>query len=84
VLINLILLRVASTMSTNHVDVNIIPEFPIEKTVFPGNRSFGGVVDFLLMQLPDKYTGRHRNCGLERARLTSLLQNFYLPIQLGC
>jgi len=56
VLINLILLRVASTMSTNHMDVNIIPEFPIAKTVFPGNRSFGGVVDFLLTKLPEKYT----------------------------
>lgn len=57
VLINLILLRVASSMSTNHMDVNIIPEFPIAKTIFPGNRSFGGVVDFLLTKLPEKYTG---------------------------
>ncbi|KAF8802824.1 hypothetical protein BYT27DRAFT_7260756 [Phlegmacium glaucopus] len=56
VLISLILLRVASTMSTNHMDVNIIPEFPIAKTVFPGNRSFDGVVDFLLTELPQKYT----------------------------
>jgi hypothetical protein len=64
VLINLILLRVASTMSTNHMDVNIIPEFPITKTVFPGNRSFGGVVDFLLTKLPEKYTGADWNCRL--------------------
>lgn len=56
VLINLILLRVASTMSTNHTDVNIIPEFPITKTIFPGNHSFSGVVDFLLAKLPEKYT----------------------------
>jgi hypothetical protein len=70
-------------MSTNHMDVNIIPEFPVEKTVFPGNRSFGGVVDFLLTKLPDKYTGRHQNYGLDRVLLTSLLQNFYLPILLG-
>ena len=62
VLINLMLLRVASTMSTNHMDVNIIPEFPIAKTVFPGNRSFGGVVDFLLTKLPEKYTGERQNC----------------------
>jgi hypothetical protein len=61
VLINLILLRVASTMSTNHMDVNIIPEFPIAETVFPGNRSFGGVVDFLLTKLPEKYTGERQN-----------------------
>ena len=64
VLINLILLRVASTMSTNHMDVNIIPEFPIMKTVFPGNRSFDGVVDFLLTKLPEKYTGANWNCRL--------------------
>ena len=50
-------------MSTNHMDVNIIPEFPIAKTVFPGNRSFGGVVDFLLTKLPEKYTGERQNCS---------------------
>ncbi|KAF8625759.1 hypothetical protein AX15_005212 [Amanita polypyramis BW_CC] len=56
VLINLILLRVASIMSIDHMDINIIPEFPIAKTVFPGNRSFRGVVDFLLTKLPEKYS----------------------------
>jgi len=56
VLINLILLRVASAMSTDQMDVNIIPEYPIAKTLFPGNRSFGGVVDFLLTKLPGRYT----------------------------
>jgi len=38
------------------MDVNIIPEFPIVKTSFPGNRTFGGVVDFLLTKLPGRYT----------------------------
>ncbi|KAF8316009.1 uncharacterized protein EI90DRAFT_3087136, partial [Cantharellus anzutake] len=56
VLINLILLRVASAMSTDQMDVNIIPEYPIPKTLFPGNRSFGGVVDFLITKLPGRYT----------------------------
>ena len=32
--INMILLRVVSTMSTDETDVNIIPEFPIAKTTF--------------------------------------------------
>ena len=79
--INLILLHVASTMSTNQMDVNIIPEFPITKTVFPGNHSFGGVVDFLLTKLPERYTGEHQNCCLGHWVSTSLLQNFYLLIQ---
>ncbi|KAF8711075.1 hypothetical protein AX14_013300 [Amanita brunnescens Koide BX004] len=56
VLISLILLRVASTMSTDQMDVNIIPEYPISRTLFPGNRSFGGAVDFLLTKLPGRYT----------------------------
>ena len=58
VLISLILLRVASTMSTDQMDVNIIPEYPISRTLFPGNRSFGGAVDFLLTKLPGRYTRR--------------------------
>jgi hypothetical protein len=45
-------------MSTGQMDVNIIPEYPIANTVFPGNRSFGGVVDFLLTKLPRQYTRR--------------------------
>lgn len=56
VLINLILLRVASTMSDGQTDVNIIPEYPIATTVFQDNRSFGGVVDFLVAKLPARYT----------------------------
>ena len=67
VLINLILLRVASSMSIHQIDVNIIPEFPISKTVFHGNLSFGGVVDFLLTKLPEKYT-RKRNSSYLRTR----------------
>ncbi|KAF8334622.1 uncharacterized protein EI90DRAFT_2993534 [Cantharellus anzutake] len=56
VLINLVLLRVASAMSTDQMDVNIIPEYPIPKTLFLGNHSFGGVVDFLMTKLPERYT----------------------------
>ena len=56
ILINLILLRVVSAMSTEEMDVNLIPEFPIPKTMFPGSVSFGGVVDLLLTKLPSRYT----------------------------
>jgi hypothetical protein len=58
VLINLLLLRVASAMSDANTDVNIIPEYPIAKTVLAENRSFGGVVDFLMAKLPARYTGK--------------------------
>jgi hypothetical protein len=44
-LINLILLHVASKMSDGQTNVYIIPEYPI---AFYDNRSFGGVVDFLV------------------------------------
>ncbi len=84
VLINLILLRVASIMSIDYMDVNIIPEFPIAKTVFPGNRSFGGVVDFLLTKLPEKYSRRGWNCRSGCRLLTSCLQNFSLLILREC
>lgn len=57
VLVNLILLRVSSAMSINHMDVSIIPQVPIVETIFPGDHSFGSVVDFLLTKLPEKYTG---------------------------
>jgi hypothetical protein len=56
VLINLILLRVASIMSDGQTDVDIIPEYPIATTTFYDNRSFGGVVDFLVAKLPARYT----------------------------
>ncbi|KAF8668511.1 hypothetical protein AX14_006169, partial [Amanita brunnescens Koide BX004] len=41
-------------MSTEDVDVSVIPEFPIPKTAFPGNFSFGGVVDLSLTKLPSR------------------------------
>ncbi|KAF7760588.1 hypothetical protein Agabi119p4_11264 [Agaricus bisporus var. burnettii] len=56
VLINLILLRVASAMSTDQMDVNIIPEYPIFRALSPNHHSFDGVVDFLLTKLPGRYT----------------------------
>jgi hypothetical protein len=56
ILINMILLRVVSAMSTDETDVNIIPEFPIAKTTFPSSLSFGGVVDLLLTKLPSRFT----------------------------
>ncbi|KAF8347289.1 hypothetical protein F5887DRAFT_1281371 [Amanita rubescens] len=59
ILINIILLRLASTMRNETSEVNIIPEFPISKTTFgttSGSRSFSGVVDFLLASVPPKYS----------------------------
>ena len=56
VLMNLILLRVVSSMSIHQIDVNIIPEVPISKTIFHGNLLFGGIVDLLLTKFPDRYT----------------------------
>jgi hypothetical protein len=59
-LINLLLLCVASTMSDEETDVNIIPEYPITKTILAENHSFGGVVDFLMAKLPAHYTSKSR------------------------
>jgi hypothetical protein len=59
VLINMILLHLASTMQSDQSQVNIIPEFPIPKTTFDtddGGQSFSGVVDFLLATVPPKYS----------------------------
>ncbi|KAF8316933.1 uncharacterized protein EI90DRAFT_3085923 [Cantharellus anzutake] len=42
VLINLILLRVASAMSTDQMDVNIIPEYPILGVPWFGSVRFRG------------------------------------------
>lgn len=59
ILINIILLRLALTMQTDKSEVNIIPEFPIPKMVFKtalGSYSFSGVVDFLLVKVPLKYS----------------------------
>ncbi|KAF8804939.1 hypothetical protein BYT27DRAFT_7258695 [Phlegmacium glaucopus] len=55
ILINMILLRVVSAMSTDETDMNIIPEFPIAKTTFPSNLSSRGVVDLLLTKLPSRF-----------------------------
>jgi hypothetical protein len=43
-------------MSYGRTDVDIIPEYPIAATTFYGNRSFAGVVDFLVAKLPARYT----------------------------
>ena len=53
ILINMILLRVASAMSMDETDMNIIPEFSVAKTTFPNNLSFGSVVN-LLTKLPSR------------------------------
>ena len=37
-------------------DVNIIPEYPIIKTVLAESRPIGGVVDFLMANLFARYT----------------------------
>ena len=52
----MILLRVSEVLSSDGFSVNIIPEFPISKTEFPGSRSFGRVVDFVMTKLPERYT----------------------------
>lgn len=52
---NFLLLRVASIMSDENKDVNIIPEYPIIKTALAENRPIGGVVDFLMANLA-RYT----------------------------
>ena len=84
VLINLILLRIASIMSVDQMDVNIVPEFPIAKTVFPGNHSFDGVINFLLAKLPERYSRAGCNCRSGCRLLTSCLQNFSLLILPEC
>jgi len=43
-------------MSDGRTDVDIIPEYPIATTTFYDNRSFAGVVDFLVAKLPACYT----------------------------
>jgi len=57
---HLLLLRVASTMSDENADINIIPDFPIAKTISAEIRSAVGVVDFLMANLPARYTGKLR------------------------
>ncbi|KAF9508406.1 hypothetical protein BS47DRAFT_1350474, partial [Hydnum rufescens UP504] len=56
ILINLVLLRLVSAISTDEMGVNIIPEFPIPKTTFSGSLSAGGTVDLLLTKLPSRYS----------------------------
>ncbi|KIM71928.1 hypothetical protein PILCRDRAFT_747605 [Piloderma croceum F 1598] len=80
VLINLLLLRVASTMSDENTDVNIIPEYPIAKTILAENRSFGGVVDFLMAKLPARYTDhllRNPVISLNNPDLTPITSNIF-------
>ena len=43
-------------MSDENKDVNIIPEYPIIKTVLAESRPIGGVVDFLMANLLARYT----------------------------
>ena len=54
ILINVILLRVVSAMSTNEMDVNIVPNFPV--TVDSFRRYNLTDVDLLLTKLPSRYT----------------------------
>ncbi|KIK37568.1 hypothetical protein CY34DRAFT_810215 [Suillus luteus UH-Slu-Lm8-n1] len=59
ILINMLLLRVVSVMCLGDTAVNIIPEFPLPRTIFnqdSGKCSFSGVVDFLVTKLPARYT----------------------------
>lgn len=57
-------------MSDGQTDVNIIPEYPIATTAFYDNRSFGGVVDFLVAKLPARYTRKNKQhmCYIGRTK----------------
>ena len=52
---NNLLLHFTSIMSDENTDVNIIPEYPIIKTVLAENRPIGGVVDFPMANLLTRY-----------------------------
>lgn len=67
ILINMMLLRLASAMQNEKIQLNIIPEFPIPKTTFEtdsGEQTFSGVVDFLLARIPPKYSRKQTTCVL--------------------
>ncbi|KAF8635363.1 hypothetical protein AX17_003932, partial [Amanita inopinata Kibby_2008] len=57
-LISIVLLRLSSTMQSAAVELNILPEFPVPKTIFDdiapeGTRSsFSGVLNYLLASVP--------------------------------
>jgi hypothetical protein len=54
-LIDVILLRIASTVHGQAQKVDIIPNIPVD-AIFEtnsGNRSFIGVIDYLLARVPD-------------------------------
>ncbi|KDQ49265.1 hypothetical protein JAAARDRAFT_212279, partial [Jaapia argillacea MUCL 33604] len=55
-LINVILLRVASVDSNEEMAVSIVPEYPIHETALNPGHSLVGVVDYLLTRLPTKFT----------------------------
>lgn len=55
-LIDIILLHLASTASNEDQDVTIVPEFTVLKTPFNEKRFFGEVLDHLITKLPSKYT----------------------------
>jgi hypothetical protein len=51
-------------MLDGQTDINIIPEYPISKTLFLGNHSIGGIVDFLKAKIPGQYTHKMLNYHL--------------------
>ena len=51
----MILLRVVSAMSTDETDVNIIPEFTIERSKYV-DLGYRGEVDLLITKLPSRFT----------------------------
>lgn len=55
-LIDVILLHLASALSDAKEAVSIVPEYAILKTAFDEKRFFGGVVDYLVTKLPSTYT----------------------------
>lgn len=55
-LIDVILLHLASALSNAKEAVSIVPEYAILKTAFDEKRFFGGVVDYLVTKLPSTYT----------------------------
>ncbi|TFY78799.1 hypothetical protein EWM64_g5215 [Hericium alpestre] len=57
-LIDIILLRIASVMQDSSTEVEIMPEFPVSETASnsrAGEHSFSGTLDYLLAKIPVKY-----------------------------
>lgn len=77
ILINVILLRVVSAMSTEEIDVNIIPNFPISARSFRESLTYTAI-DLLLTKLPSRYTREYHELN-DLARIFDLFFFFLFP-----